>query len=751
MNASEPSTWQLFFFSHTREQDPDFRSVLSEVLHTGLRQCGAIGLVGALLYVGLSVLGLGYEIHWTYRTVLSTETNHQVVATGILIVAALSVIGLVLAQMECSLRAGRLFGAGAVLLTATVATFEGALRGVFGTEYVIPMYLVIVAIVPFRPFQVLGIGGSVAAVVYGLGPSGLVWTRPALTAEMARHLAFVGGSSVLITGTSVALYRRHRAFASAQASLQKNRDLLRRVQSVGQVGGWEYDPETDQVNGTEELYKILGKPSESTLDGETGLEMHPPDVRGEIRSALQRCLDDDESLNKEAPLNTAEGERRWVHIRAEAREQHDETVRLTGTLQDITERHEIQEQLREREQLLRSITENVHDGIYRIAPDDGLVYANEAFAHLFGYETAEDVLALDPTDLYDDADRRSPLLRVTESGTSDAQEVVFRRSDGSTFTGLLDGTVVRDDAGEIEYVDGVVTDITALKDRERDLQRERNRFETLFQNLPTPVVQGVLVNGGARVQNVNREFETVFGYDAESAQGESMCDLIGPEENPSAMNDIIQQAFEEGTLHTEVQRETPDGLRTFQLHFAARHREGQHTEGYAMFVDVTERKQREQALRERERKIEALYTATDRLLRSDDETTVAERLEDLVQETFDYPLNSVRFPDDDASVPVRAPADARSSVTNLVDPKADPRTQIAEAYRSGETVVAEDLRDVNLPVDYGDLRSAAFLPITGHGLMLVGSEDPGDLPGFDLRLLEILSTHASVVLDRIDH
>jgi len=39
------------------------------VLHTGLRQCGTIGLVAALLYVGLSVFGLGYDGTWTYEAV----------------------------------------------------------------------------------------------------------------------------------------------------------------------------------------------------------------------------------------------------------------------------------------------------------------------------------------------------------------------------------------------------------------------------------------------------------------------------------------------------------------------------------------------------------------------------------------------------------------------------------------------------------------------------------------------------------
>lgn len=106
-------------------------------MHTGLRQCGAIGLVAALLYTGLSVFGLGYELTWTYEALVSGALNQQVVIAGIPVVAALSVIGLLLAQTRCSLRTGRLFGWGAILIAAAVATFEGAIRGAFSTEYVI--------------------------------------------------------------------------------------------------------------------------------------------------------------------------------------------------------------------------------------------------------------------------------------------------------------------------------------------------------------------------------------------------------------------------------------------------------------------------------------------------------------------------------------------------------------------------------------------------------------------------------------
>lgn len=483
MTSSDEATWRLFLPSVPSERDPAFRSVLADVLHTGLRQCGAIGLVGSLLYVGLSVLGLGYELNWTYRAFRTAGRESQIAIVGLLIVGALSVFGLVLAQTDCSLRIGRLFGLKAVLLTTAVVTFEGALRGVFNTEYIVSTYLLIVAIVPFHPPQVLGIGGMVMVVMYLLGPGGLAWSGSTVpSAAMAKHLAFLGGASVLITGTSAALYLRHWTFGQTQTALQESRDLLHRTQQVGRVGGWEYLLDTGCVQGTDRLWRILGRPADTHLGLDAWLDMYPPEARPAVREAMDRSVETGEGFEIEVPFVTAGGERRWGCVRGTAHRRAGETVRLSGTLQDITE----------------------------------------------------------------------------------------------------------------------------LKTRERALQRERDRFETLFESLPTPVVHGAIENGSPRVRAVNRAFEDTFGPESPAVKGTRLCKLIGQGHSESEMDTLVQQAFEGEELNTEVERETTEGRRYFRLHFAAHHQDEENTEGYAMFVDITDQKKREQALREAKEEAERM-------------------------------------------------------------------------------------------------------------------------------------------------
>jgi len=607
------------------ERDPAFRAVLTDVLHTSLRQCGAIGLVGTLLYLALGVFGLGYEVHWTYDAFRTATTEEQIVLIGTLIVAALSTIGLVLAHMRCSLQAGRVFGLSAIVLTATVATFEGALRGGFAAPYVVPMYLVIVAIIPFRPRQVFGIGGIVGVIVYVLGPSGPAWTGSLpISAAMVNQLAFVGGSALLITATSAALYRRHCSFGTAHAQLQKNRDRLRRVQSVAEVGGWDYDPESDTATGTDLFYRLLGIPEGDSVTMETALQAYPPEARTTLRQALARCVDQNISFDLELPLDTKE-QKRWTHVQGKAQSSEDGSARLTGTLQDITDR----------------------------------------------------------------------------------------------------------------------------KHREQALQRERDRFETLFQNLPTPVVQATLLNNATRVETVNAAFEAEFDTEADSVIGSSLCHLIAPDGQKTDVIHVVQDAFRSGTARTELTKDTPDGTRDYEVHLATRQPDDGLPEGYAVFVDVTDRNRREEILREREQKTTALYTATEELLRADDRDTVADQIRGLVEETFEYPNNSIQLAGDGAPVPPRLSPDSPDPAPEPT-PAVYTKERLTDVYRSGETVVAEDVHDIDAPIDCGDIRTVALLPIAEHGLVSVGSTKVDGVHSFDLRLLEILSAQAAAVLDRLD-
>jgi len=131
-------------------------------------------------------------------------------------------------------------------------------------------------------------------------------------------------------------------------------------------------------------------------------------------------------------------------------------------------------------------------------------------------------------------------------------------------------------------------------------------------------------------------------------------------------------------------------------------------------------------------------------------TDVAEQIQTLVSETFDYPLNSVHFVEDGCLVPAAVAPDVPAHVPEVPAPDLDAKNLGARAYHSGETVVAEDFSEAESEVDPGALQSGACVPLGDHGVLLVGRTQTGGPDDFDVRLLELLGTHAATVLDRIE-
>lgn len=411
---------------------------------------------------------------------------------------------------------------------------------------------------------------------------------------------------------------------SSDASPRSSRDLLRRTQQLAGVGGWTYDPATDVMEGTEETYRICELSPEADLTLEQALTLYPPETAAVIRTAAQRCLQHGEPFDEEGPMVTAEGTSRWVRVSGEARRDEDgRIVKMVGTVQDLTERHAIEERLREQKEWLQSITENVSGGLYR-STDDGLVYANQALLDLFGYESLEEMTSADPDSFYAHPEVRQKLIQSEmEQGGIDGVEVEYQRKDGSTFTGLLRSTQVMGTDGT-RYYDGVVT-------------------------------------------------------------------------------------------------------------------------------DVTEQKTRERALREHRKKMNALYETTERLFTADSRAEVANQIQHLLDEAFDYPLTGVSFVEQDTIVPehVSMTDDHEMPPIQVLEVSGDSLS--AQALRSGDPKMVENLAETTTEVEYGDLQSVVCMPIAREGVIYLGRVSSGRLDSFDLHLVDVLAKKAAVVLARIEH
>lgn len=132
-----------------------------------------------------------------------------------------------------------------------------------------------------------------------------------------------------------------------EEALRASERSLNEAQRIAHIGDWDYDIARDTGRWSDELYRIFGLAPRSITPSYRRFlsSIHPGDreaVRKTVREALYRV----DHLTTEYRIVRPSGEVRHVQTRCEVvRDASKKPLRLVGTMQDITERKALEEQL----------------------------------------------------------------------------------------------------------------------------------------------------------------------------------------------------------------------------------------------------------------------------------------------------------------------------------------------------------------------------------------------------------------------
>jgi PAS domain S-box-containing protein len=178
--------------------------------------------------------------------------------------------------------------------------------------------------------------------------------------------------------------------------------------------------------------------------------------------------------------------------------QRKEKGRLAGIIgiaRDITERKEIEKQLRESRDQLNIIFRAVADGITVLDENGKLIFANDAVAIAAGYNSAAEMIK-NPArwvklfEIYDEAGKPFPLEKLPSRqalrGATYSEETLLykNRKTGDSFWTTIRARPVFDDKGNVQLVIVVMHDITHSK----ELEKRKDSFIALASHeLKTPL------------------------------------------------------------------------------------------------------------------------------------------------------------------------------------------------------------------------------------------------------------------------
>ena len=342
--------------------------------------------------------------------------------------------------------------------------------------------------------------------------------------------------------------------------------------------------------------------AEEEMLGQTPRLMQGPHTDREVLDSLRDALDAGEEWEGEtvnyredgspyrvqwnvAPVTGEEGRiEYWVSVQRNVTEQREREERLT--------------------QLARAL-EEVDDKVVITDREGQIQYVNRAFEDITGY-AEEEVIGQTPAVLRSgqhDEDFYEELWGTIRSGNAFRTEFTNERKDGTTYVEDQSISPIADEEGHITHFVSSGRDITEQKQREKELHRSQERYQSLFEDASDAILVHDLQG---RIQEVNPRAEALFGFDAETLVGRSVQDLHTPGEEETAQEKL--GVLRAGDTFRAVSRyERSDGSAFWGEVSADATRIAGETVVRSMIRDVTERREVERKLRESEERFRGMF------------------------------------------------------------------------------------------------------------------------------------------------
>jgi PAS domain S-box-containing protein len=369
---------------------------------------------------------------------------------------------------------------------------------------------------------------------------------------------------------------------------------------------WLIDLKGTLIDCNSTTNKLLSKYSREDLIGKNFREIldlfaSPKRLTSFFQKAFKKLIDEGSIAHNEFQMTKGDGSLIWITIQSTLINLEGEIL-IQVIIQDITERKNAEQKLKESEEKFRHLFESSPYSIILVDTKGKISDCNLSTERIFGV-TKERITGRNYMDLHIQPKEHMSFFverykRLFKGELPEPMEFKVAKVDGTPIWINVQDSLVK--IGDEMFFQVIIQDISEKKEAEEQIKASEERWRSLVENAPNIIS---IVDRDTKIQFINR---TIPPYTIAETIGKPYTDYLTPEYYDISL-DAIEQVFATGDSgYYETKIKIPNGFVWFETYVGPIIHDDEVIAATLINNDITERKKTEQIIKESEERWRSL-------------------------------------------------------------------------------------------------------------------------------------------------